>query len=104
VSQVKNISAYGNFKSGEEMNRAFTALMQRYGISTVTSFGNAESKVDSLGHQAMMFMKLSPEIVEKQMAAADRRLKMLDTEAGIREFILSDPNDYLAKMLREGKI
>jgi hypothetical protein len=52
----------------------------------------------------MMFMKLSPEIVEKQMAAADRRLKMLDTEAGIREFILSDPNDYLAKMLREGKI
>jgi len=97
VSQIKNLEAYNQFQTSEEVNTAHTNMLRRFGISSMTTYDDSETKSRGIGSQMMLFLRLSPEMRKLQTKAYQDRLAALDTDVGIREFILGNPNDYLAR-------
>lgn len=102
ASQAKNLLAYGS--TNEEINKAMTEELRRYGINSMSTFEDAETSATSLGSQAAGFLKISPELRAAQAEEYNRRMRLLETETGIRQFILGNPDDPLAKMLEAGDI
>lgn len=102
ASQAKNLLAYGS--TNEEINKAMTEELRRYGINSMATFEDAETSATSLGSQAAGFLKISPELRAAQAEEYNRRMRLLETETGIRQFILGNPDDPLAKMLEAGDI
>ena len=104
ASQIKNLEAYNRFQTSEEVNAAHTNMLRRFGISSMTTYDDSETRSRGIGSQMMLFLRLSPKMRELQTKAYKDRLAALDTDVGIREFILGNPNDYLARELQAGNI
>lgn len=104
VSAIKNIGAYTNsFSANEEINHAFTLALQRYGISSMKTYDEALSAAN-IGQQAMMFAALPPEQQAKRTENFIKRMELLDTEAGVKEFIFNNPHDPMGAALRDGRL
>lgn len=104
VSQIKNLPAYSTANSNEQLNDMHTKMLRQYGLSSMTTYDDAETASRGIGSQMMMFLKLNPTIRARQAQEYKKRLAALDTEMGVREFILADPNDYLARELDAERI
>lgn len=70
----------------------------------MSTYDDSETRSKGIGSQMMLFLKLSPKMREYQAQEYKKRMAALDTDIGIREFILGNPNDYLARQLHEGSI
>lgn len=104
ISEIKSTQALDNFKDVDSYNKAYTKLMQHYGMEVMASYEDAETRAKGIGAQAMAFMNLSPRMQKLQGQEFARRMRLLDTEAGIKEYILGDPDNFLGEELRSGRI
>lgn len=104
ISTVKNLSAYTNsFSTNKEINDAFTKVLRRHGISSMKTYDEALSPAD-IGQQAMMFAQLPLPLLERRSENFEKRMALLDTEAGVKEFIFHNPHDPIGAALRDGRI
>ena len=104
ISTIKNIQAYDNFQTSDEYNTGFTKMLQRYGMSVMQSYEDAETRARGIGSQAMAFIKLSPKMQDEQIKEYARRMRLLDTESGVKEYLLGDPDNYLAEKVKAGEM
>lgn len=104
ISTVKNMQAYSNFNTPEELNTAFTKLLRHYNISSMTTYDDSETRAKGLGSQAAMFMNIPQTMQDAQVAEYRKRMRLLDEEAGIREYILNGADNVLGERLRSGEI
>lgn len=104
VSQIKNLQAYNNFNTPNEFNAGYSKLLQRYNASIMATYEDANTKAKGIGTQAMAYMRLSPAMQNEQIKEYTKRLRLLDTESGIKEYLLGDPNNYLGQLVKEGKM
>lgn len=104
VSQIKNLPAYEHFSTSDAANDAFTKMIRRYGISSMTTYNDSETRSKGIGTQAMMFMKLPKSMQDAQAQEYQRRINALMTETGIRTFILGGEDNPIRAQLEAGEI
>ena len=102
---IKNKGAYmnedGTFKSGAEASKIATALGKRYGIGMLANYSKESHTSDNLGTQMASFIRLSPELRDRQVSMAMKRLEELDTEAGQLKYVFGDQNDWLSRKVNQ---
>ena len=100
-SVIKNMSAYrnadGTLKNSEEINDTFMDMLRISPLSVVQDFSKADTHSDRLGVQMMSYMKINPELQQKQIDQLSKRLLELDTEEGRLKYVFPYSNtDYLS--------
>lgn len=79
------------------VNNIAGELLRHHPIGQMVDYDSRSTKSDYLGTQMTEYMRISPEMQERQRADFEQRMKELDTLEGIKKYVFQDPNDPLSR-------
>ena len=87
ASSVKNLQAFQNLTTNEELSEAYSAMSARYPRREKTSLEEANTRADSIGPQAMQNVLIPEKERIKQAERIASRIRYLRTLTGRRDFL-----------------